>query len=418
MINRTEAPELKKIDHIDFVTPENIALEKGALLHWINEVYDDAVKIDFIFQAGTIFDKKLVAKLTGDLLFSGTPDKTSSEINESIDRLGGFTSVEVTAEDVTVSVLGLKENIDELVSIVLDAIKNAHFDEQELKQKIQAKKQGMAISLQKVSTQARRAFVKSLFGNTPYGEMTELEDFDTIERAEIIQFHRNFYKNGLQKIAVVGALEETQIDQLVVQVKGMTCKERLHDKYDFQYTSENIHIEKEDAVQTAIRIGRILFNKTHEDYIDFFILNTVLGGYFGSRLMSSIREDKGYTYGIGSGIAQMKETGYFFISTEVGKDVKEDAIKAIREEIELLQSKPMDETELSLVKNYSIGQLLKNSDGPFSMMDRYLSVHKFGMELDYYDKVLLHIQNITPGRIQDLAKKYLKWEELVVVSAG
>ena len=418
MINRTEAPELQELHHIDFVTPENIELENGAILHWIHEVNDDAVKIDFIFQAGSIFDKKLVAKLTGDMLFSGTKDKASSEITESIDRLGGFTNVEVTAEDVTVSVLGLKENIDELVAIVLDAIKNAHFDEKELSQKIQSKKQGMAISLQKVATQARRTFVKSLFDNTPYGKMTMLEDFEKIERTEIVNFHNNFYKNGLQKIAVVGALEQSQIDRLIVQVKGLTSEERLLNKYGFNYTADNIHIEKEGAVQTAIRIGRILFNKTHEDYIDFTILNTVLGGYFGSRLMSSIREDKGYTYGIGSGVAQMKQTGYFFISTEVGKAVKDEAIKAIQNEIELLQNKPLDDLELSLVKNYSIGQLLKNSDGPFAMMDRYLSVTKFGMGLDYYDKVISHLQNITPKRIQELAKKYLKWEELVVVSAG
>lgn len=418
MINRTEAPQLRKLEHIDFVTPKNIALENGATLHWINEVSDDAVKIDFIFQAGSIYDKKLVAKLTGDLLFSGTPNKTSSEITESIDRLGGFTNTEVTAEDVTVSVLGLKENMDELVSIVLDAIKNAHFDEKELGQKIQSKKQRMAISLQKVATQARRAFIESLFGDTPYGKMTQLDDFEKIERSEIVSFHKNFYKNGLQKIAVVGALEQRQIDQLVAQVNGMTSQERLLDKYDFNYSAKNIHIEKEGAVQTAIRIGRILFNKKHEDYIDFTILNTVLGGYFGSRLMSSIREDKGYTYGIGSGVAQMKQTGYFFISTEVGKDVKDDAIKAIQAEIELLQDKPLEELELSLVKNYSIGQLLKNSDGPFAMMDRYLSVTKFGMGLDYYDSVISHLQNITSDRVQELAKKYLKWEELVVVSAG
>jgi predicted Zn-dependent peptidase len=418
MINRTEAPKLKKLEHIDFVTPENIVIENDVILHWINEVSDDAVKIDFIFQAGTIFNKELVAKLTGDLLFSGTPDKTSSEISESIDRLGGFTSVEVTAEDVTVSILGLKENIDELVSIVLDAIKNANFDEKELKQKIQSKKQGMAISLQKVATQARRAFIKSLFENTPYGKLTMLEDFDSIDSADIIKFHRDFYKNGLQKIAVVGDLDKSQIDRLISQLKGMTCKERLLDKYDFKKISETIHIEKEGAVQSAIRIGRLLFNKTHEDYIDFTILNTVLGGYFGSRLMSSIREDKGYTYGIGSGVAQMTQTGYFFISTEVGKDVKDDAIKAIREEIELLQNEPLGEVELSLVKNYSTGQLLKNSDGPFAMMDRYLSVIKFGVELDYYDKVINHLQNITPDKIQSLAKKYLKWEDLVVVSAG
>lgn len=418
MINRSEAPELKEVKHISFIQPETVQVSKEVELYWLREVSDEAVKIDFFFEGGSIRGRKLISKLVGDLLFSGTNEKSSAAITESIDRLGGFTSVEVSSEEATVSVLGLKENIDEISAIVIDAIQNASFPEKEIKQAIQRKKQGLAVSLQKVSTVARRNFVREILGNTPYGQLTELEDFDRVDRDELVEFHRNHYSTGLQKIAVVGNLEKAQIDRLVTRVKTMAGTAKKSEAYNFHYTPDSLHIEKKEALQTAIRIGRILFNKNHEDYIDFTVLNTILGGYFGSRLMTTVREEKGYTYGIGSGVAQMLPTGYFFISTEVGKDVKEDALKTIREELEKLQKVPVNERELLLVRNYSLGQLLKGSDGPFAMMDRYLAVKKYGKNLDYYDEIIQRINTVSAERLRALAEKYLKWEDLLVVTAG
>ena len=147
-------------------------------------------------------------------------------------------------------------------------------------------------------------------------------------------------------------------------------------------------------------------------------MNTIFGDYFGSRLMSNIREDKGYTYGIGTMVAELHETGYFLIATEVGKDVKDATLKEIQYEMERLHSELVPEEELQLVKNYMLGQLLKSADGPYSMTDLYMSVEPYDLDLDFYNRSIESINSITPERIQELAKTYLQWNDMTVVSAG
>ena len=181
------------------------------------------------------------------------------------------------------------------------------------------------------------------------------------------------------------------------------------------YTSKKvsfIYIEKENALQSAIRIGRIFPNKTHHDYFGLKILNTVLGGYFGSRLMKNIREDKGYTYGIGSGILSLKESGYFFISTEVGSDVTQLALNEIYKEIETIRTTPIPQEELDLVKNYLLGQLLSSCDGPFSMAAMFENANEYGLDYTHYNNYIACIKEISPTTLLELAVKYLNKSDL------
>jgi predicted Zn-dependent peptidase len=159
-------------------------------------------------------------------------------------------------------------------------------------------------------------------------------------------------------------------------------------------------------------------NKHHPDFIGFSILCTILGDYFGSRLMKNIREDKGFTYGIGSMIQELKETGVFIIATEVGVDQRELAIKEIEKEIRILQSKLIPKKELDLVKNYLLGQALKAADGPYAQFDLFLGVSIFDLGLDYYTKYLEKLKNITSKELRELAIKHLNWEDLTVVTVG
>jgi predicted Zn-dependent peptidase len=181
---------------------------------------------------------------------------------------------------------------------------------------------------------------------------------------------------------------------------------------------EKYHFTKEGALQTAIRVGRSFVNKTHEDFEEFLVLNTILGDYFGSRLMGNIREDKGYTYGIGSMVVELQKSGYFLIATEVGAEHTEATLTEIKKEFERLQNELVSEEELSLVKSYMLGQLLKSADGAYAMMDLHLSVEPFEISLDYYNESIERIKGCSPERIQELAKKYLNWNEMTVVSAG
>jgi predicted Zn-dependent peptidase len=165
-------------------------------------------------------------------------------------------------------------------------------------------------------------------------------------------------------------------------------------------------------------MGKFLFPKNHPDYFEFQVLNTILGDYFGSRLMSNIREDKGYTYGIGTGMMELQLNGYFVIVTEVGKEVTDATLTEIKFEMERLQTELVGEDELTLVKNYMLGQLLKSADGPYAMLDMFNSVDMYGLNLSFYDQAIEKIKHIDAQRIQELAIKYLNWDGFLIVTAG
>lgn len=418
MIDRTVAPKTHTITHIPFQKPEINQLENKIDVYSIRKTNDKTAHIDFIFDAGSLKTSKIIAQLTGDLLLSGTAVKSSDDIEEAIDRLGGYIGTRISTEKAKISIFGLKEFIVPITQIVVDAIKNVNFNPKEINQLLQARKKKMAIQLEKVSVQARRSFLSDLFQNSPYGDLANLEDFDAINPKDLIAFHHEKYRSGLQYISVVGELDDAQLESIKELGNQFSKEEVVPIDYNYSYSPNSIHIEKEKAVQSAIRVGKILFNKKHPDYKKFLVVDTILGGYFGSRLMTSIREEKGYTYGIGSGVAQLKETGYFFISTEVAKEFKELTIEAIHEEITKLQTEEVGKEELTLVKNYIVGQILDQSDGAHKMMSRFLSVHQFGLDFSYYNELIQQVNEITPKEIMALAQKYLKWEDLTIVSVG
>lgn len=175
---------------------------------------------------------------------------------------------------------------------------------------------------------------------------------------------------------------------------------------------------RDDAVQSAIRIGRILFNKLDPDYHAMKVLNTVLGGYFGSRLMANIREEKGYTYGIGSRIISLRNAGYFFISTEVGADVCKPAIKEIYSEIKRLCDELVPDDELALVKSYMLGDFVRSVDGPFALAEKFKKIMLYNLGYDYYDTFVDTVRNVSSQQLRDLANKYLTENHLHELVVG
>ena len=155
-----------------------------------------------------------------------------------------------------------------------------------------------------------------------------------------------------------------------------------------------------------------------DEFFKLQILNTVFGGYFGSRLMSNIREDKGYTYGIGSAITSMEDAMFFFLSTEVGADVTNEALKEVYFELDRLRDELVSEEELVMVKNYMLGSMLKSSDGPFSMADKYKAVYFKGEDLSFYDRYISMVNNVTSEELLEVAKKYFDPEEMLEVVVG
>ena len=306
-----------------------------------------------------------------------------------------------------------------MVRLIVDAIDNVAFLEKEVEEMLADKKQAFHTNMEKVSYLCQREFQQRLFNSSEvYSKVADESYYENVASHELKKFFNEYYQNGLTKVVLVGDLVQDEVDDVIDTVGKWSKESAPSFEEEVNNLPGTIHLDKKDAVQTAIRIGRTLFNKKHEDYNDFLVLNTILGDYFGSRLMTNIREDKGYTYGIGTIVAEYKNIGYFMIATEVGSEVKDATLIEIQKEIDRLKTEPVGKEELSLVKNYLLGQLLKSADGPYSMTDLFLSADAQDLDLEFYNKAIHDLNNITPERLQELAKKYLVWEEMSIVSAG
>ncbi|MFN5418391.1 MAG: M16 family metallopeptidase [Flavobacteriia bacterium] len=419
MLDRKESPELQEIHNIHFVEPIQRDLTQNTSLFLMDKVKDDTVRIEFHFNAGQISGKRNMATFVSALLLSGTKDKTSEQIHEELDSLGAYIDQEISMESAFVNLYCLRQNVLQAFELLISALENVSFEEHEIEEMLQVKKQRYLVSLEKVSFLARKSFQKYFFSNLgSYSRQLELEDFDSVNRQDLIDFHKEFYLKGLRKIVVVSNLQDEVVSAISERLKSWSQASISVFEGKLEHQKGSFHVEKKGAIQTAIRLGIPLFNKKHEDYVKFQVLQTILGDYFGSRLMSNIREDKGYTYGIGCGLVELKETGYFVIATEVGKDVCDATINEIKYEIERLRTELVPHDELSLVKNYLLGQLLKSADGPNAMMDLFLGVRQHQMTLDFYNEYIEKIKAVTSEELVEIAVKYLVFDNFTLVTAG
>lgn len=419
MMNRKDQPVVKPVEHIDFVKPHIFDVTEDVRLLWMKDVPNETVRLDLFFDAGIIRGDQSVPSIVHSLLFSGTAEKSSVEIHESIDALGGFLDTDLSFESAIVTIYCLRENLGAIARHVADAINGLSFRENEVEDTLRSMDHKFKENQQKVRNVAQQQFRKALFeSHTDYASLTESGDFREPNYTAMKRFFNDHYLNGLTRITLVGDVEQDEVDALI-DLFGKWAIDKLPEfGKDFSTEQTKLHINVDGAVQTAIRMGRHLMPKTHHDYIGFQVLNTILGDYFGSRLMSNIREDKGYTYGIGSAIMELHNDGYFIIVTEVGKEVTAATLTEIKLELQRLQEEDVPQDELDLVKNYMLGQLLKCADGPYAMLDMYNSADMYGLDLSYYDRVIEQVRTMTPQRIRELAQRYLNWDDFLIVTAG
>ena len=200
---------------------------------------------------------------------------------------------------------------------------------------------------------------------------------------------------------------------------GNNFEKPIHPVSSNRKPGEKISIVNDpNGVQGAIRLAREFPNRHHPDFQKVMVLNNIFGGYFGSRLMSNIREDKGYTYGIHSYLQDHIQQSAWVVSTEVGKDVCEAAIAEVYKEMKKLQDHPVAEVEMQLVRNYMMGSILGDLDGAFHIIARWKNYILNGLDEKYFYSAINTIRTVSSEELQQLAQKYLnpdEFYELVVI---
>lgn len=433
--NRKKEPSFRNIEKFSLPKAEKFKLDNGVPVCAIKSGTQDIIRIEFIFKAGKWYEKSnLTASATNAMLNEGTPNHSSVLLAGKFDYYGSYIHLYSEADRAGLVLFTLSKYVLESLILVEDILKNSIFPEKEIDIFLQRSKQSFLVNRSKVSFLAREGFLSALFGSFhPYGRPIKLEDFDKLNRRKIVNHFLNFYQGVDTSILVSGkwsfSLKETLNrffgandrtgDNAGIYSGSKEKSLNLPPVYKKNASHrKRLIVEKKDAVQSAIKIGKTTISRTHNDYFGLRILITVLGGYFGSRLMKNIREDKGYTYGISAQLISMEKEGYISISSEVGTDVCKKAIKEVYKEIDRLTQEPVSKVELSLVRNYMLGNWLRMFDGPLAIADSYRVLIDNGLEEDYFERGLKEMQNIKSEQLSELALRYFKKDSFIEIVAG
>lgn len=424
MIDRKEAPPI--VDAVNFnlqLKPyQSYTLRNGVPVYAVNAGAEEVIQFEWVFFAGNSQEEQnLVAATTNFLLRNGTTTKTAFQLNEHFEYYGAYVNRACYNETATISLHCLNKHVGELLPVVKEMITESTLPSEELAIYQQNMKQRLKVSLKKSDFVAGRLIDTYLYGEKhPYGKYSSAEDFDALERDQLLHFYNQYYTQGKLMLFVAGKLPEnifTLLDQYFGDLPNNPIEVKQHpivlaDQKKYRVTNDP------NGVQGSIRIARSFPNRHHPDFLKVQVLNALFGGFFGSRLMSNIREDKGYTYGIHSYLHNHIQHSAWMVSTEAGKDVAEATVAEVYKEMKLLREELVDEEELLLVRNYLMGSILGDLDGPFQIIGRWKNIILNGVpETYFYDSINI-IKTISAEELKELAEKYLvpdDFYELIVV---
>ena len=427
MLNRKVAPPIKDAIEFELILPpyKKHVLSNGVEVYAIDLGNVDAMMINWIFDAGNWYEKKnSVAAAANALLKNGTSRRKAFDINEHFEYYGAYLNRSTQHETAEITLHCLNKYVRELLPVVAELVTDSIYPAEELEIYKKNAQQRLQVSLKKSDFVAGRLIDAYLYGAAhPYGKYSVQEDYQDLQREDLLDFYRSYYLNGVCRIMVAGRLPEDLIPQLEAAfghlplhapVKGTRTPPPIVPAEQKKYAIAN----DPNGVQASIRIARNFPNRHHPDFQRVQVLNNVFGGYFGSRLMANIREEKGYTYGIYSYLVNNIQESALLISTEAGKEVCAATIEEVYKEMNDLREEPIDEEELQMARNFAIGTVLGDLDGPFHVAGRWKNIILNGLDEKYFEKGIEIVKSITSEELQELAIKYLDpaaFFELVVV---
>lgn len=421
-IDRTLAPAIKPVDRFHLPKVETVSFSNANILHKFALGTQPVVRIEWIFNTGSRIEEKIGASFfTAKMLAEGTEKLTAPQIQEFLAQYGAFLELNPGNERINVTLFCLEKHLPVLIPFIKSLLTESIFPADQLSKMKEQQIQGIQVNLEKTSYLAGVAFREMLFNNNhPYGKHLNVQTVSSIEQSDLVSFFNKEVLNKNCDIILTGGFSKESVT-LIQNEFGIATLQAANVKIPLPTVlkpAREFIIEKAGTVQSSIRYGRMLFNHSHTEYFDAYILIEILGGYFGSRLMQNIREEKGYTYGIHASLVPMQEGGYFVIGTDVKREFTKNTIEEIEKELQLLIDVPVSDLELETVKSYMLGSFVGDIQTPFSIADKYKTIYFNGLGYDYYDRFFARIQTITAAEIQAVAKKYFLPEDMSYVVAG
>jgi predicted Zn-dependent peptidase len=416
-------PPVFPVEKVVIPDAKSYELSNGVPVYTIEAGTEEVMRLEFIFRAGQVKESlPLLASTCNTMLSEGSVNYSSEELNRLLDYYGVFLNQSAEKDSAGIVLFFPNKHIQKVLELSHEILYHPVFPEPELSSLMKKRYRWYLVNREKVQNLAIDQFFESLFGkNHPYGRQVIETDFENITPSLLSNFHTKYYTPENMTVIISGKIHSMTADLLESYFgnisRGFMKTEEPVSIIKSEKT-KRVHISKPGLVQTAIRIGSATINKRHPDYPGLKILDSVLGGYFGSRLMKNIREEKGYTYGISSSLSSLDLSGFKVISTEVGRKNCQKTIDEIYSEIRLLQNIRVKKDEMAVVRNYMSGEMVRMFDGPFALAESFRSAWEFGLDNSYYYRLAEKIKTIDTDEIIELARTYYNIEELYEITVG
>lgn len=422
-LNRSIAPNIAPLFIPALLPYTRTSLPNGIEVVYIHDPAQEVFKVDIQFEAGIYYQPQpLIASTTINMLNEGTTCHKAEAIAEIFDYYGAYVDYNCGLNKVELSLISLNKYAPETIAMLAEMIAHSTVPEKELEIFLRNKRQEFLVGLEKTSYLARKEFSKLLFGEQhPYANIVSEKDYNQVTAPLVREFYHQYINARNCRITVCGNVSQEVLSLLETHFTDLQSPATSLAPVTHTFApapTGRYKVVKENAVQASLRIGKKGVRLSEEDYAEFQLLNTVLGGYFGSRLMSNIREEKGYTYGIQSFNVSMPEGSYWCIATDVNNDYTEATIDETLKEIKKLQTELIPEDELTLVKNYFHGDLLREIDGVFSQSDALKHKLNYGLTNEIYLTIIDKIKHCQAEDLLKLAQKYWNPDDMYIVTAG
>lgn len=423
MLDRTLAPPVQPLARVALSAAEVLTLPSGARLHVLANEAQPVVRLQAVFRAGKLAESTPgLASVTARMLLEGTTTRTARQIADEVAFYGASLECDSGFDRSTLTLYCLTRHLPTLLPLVLDVLTNPAFPAAELQQLKTRTIQNVRIERQKTSYLATERFNELLFGNdTAYGRPFDEVAYQSISAEQARDFHRAAYSLANAELFLCGDVAAER--DLVAQAFGTNAladgalPESVGVLPEAEVTAPD-HVVVPGSLQASIRMGRPWPAPTHPDTHRLKLLVNVLGGYFGSRLMRNIREDKGLTYGIYASVAPREYGTYLVLGTDVKGESGDFAVSEIELELRRLQQEPIPAEELETVKSYLLGKFANELSTVFEQCDKYKNLVFLGLPADYYTQFVQQTEAADAETLQALAQQYLSPAAMQVVVAG
>ena len=419
MLDRTTAPPFVKSSSFNLITPEVISLPNGVRMFFVPGGSQDVIKIESVFDAGRWFEQHPgAAYFTANMLSKGTQQKNSFEIAQLFDQYGAHLEVSPGLDFASVSLYALTRNLSPVLALLTEIFSTPIFPEKELTQTRSVYIQNLRVNNEKTSFVASRLFRKNLFGeHHPYGADVEEKDVDAL-RADNLSHHFGAHFHSA-RVFVSGKVEAAHKETMLQFFAALPArKSQAPVNHPITARPGHEHVQKEESVQSSVRMGCRSVLRSHPDYVDVLFVSHILGGYFGSRLMKNIREDKGLTYGISASLHGLRNDSFLMIGADVNKENVEVTFEEIRKELKSLRSPGISADELETARNHFIGSLQSEITTPFAHAEKIKTISLFDLQRDHYQKMIDRIEAMTPSDIADISQRYFQEDAFYEVAVG